>query len=288
MKNLLFITTALLLFSACNQSAIDSSNQKNDSLISIINDKDSSLNDFIISFNEIETNLDSVTAKQRIISLNSNNFNGELKGNKKQKINAEIAAINNLMDKNRKEIHDLQKKLKGSKNKNSSLEKTISTLTVQLFRKDYELSELNLKLASLSSEVSKLATVVDSLSDQNFLKKMVINYQTKDMNTAYFIIAESKTLIKEKIIDRKGGLLGMGKTSTLKDDFDNSLFIPIDITQTTEIPINNNDINIITSHPSDSYILENGATKKNKIKNLVITNSTKFWSTSKYLVIATN
>lgn len=285
MKKIFFITAIALSMLACNQSEIDSSNQKNDSLVSIINDKDSLLSDFIHSFNEIESNLDSVAAKQRIITLKSNNFNGELKGNRKEQINREIAAINNLMDENRKEIESLEKKLNGSKIKNSILEKTIATLTIQLSRKDYELNELNLRLNSLNSEVMQLATTVDSLTDQNFIQTMVINYQTRDMRKGYFIIAESKTLIKEKIIYRKGGLLGMGKTSTLNEDFDNTLFIPIDITQTTEIPINNSDISIVTSHPSDSYVLENGGSKNN-IKNLVIIDPAKFWSTSKYLVVA--
>ena len=42
---------------------------------------------------------------------------------------------------------------------------------------------------------------------------------------------------------------------------------------------------IITSHPSESYTLEKDAAKKDKVKNIVITNPDKFWSASKYLVV---
>jgi hypothetical protein len=42
---------------------------------------------------------------------------------------------------------------------------------------------------------------------------------------------------------------------------------------------------IITSHPSDSYTLDKDASDKDKVTNIVITNSEKFWSTSKYLVV---
>lgn len=285
MKKFLFIGTILLSISACRPSGSEKQDQKTDSLTTVIGDRDSSLSNFISSFNEIESNLDSVAAKQKIIALYTDNAKGEVKGNKKAHINAEIAAINNLMDKNRKEIEQLTKKLKGSKNKNKLLEKTIGTLTVQLSQKDYELCELNLKMNSLKAKVITLVTAVDSITEQDYIKSVIINYQTLDLHTAYYIVGESQDLIKEKVIDKKGGFLGMGKTSELSENFDNTLFTTINLTQTTSIPINGSDVTLITNHPSDSYTLVPDDTKKGMITNLVITNTEKFWSTSKYLVV---
>ena len=127
MKKFLFIAGTLLSVSACNQSGTEKTDQKNDSLISVINDRDAALNAFILSFNEIESNLDSVAAKQKIIALYTAGVKGELKRDRKAQINAEIGAINNLMEKNRKEIEELNNKLRGSKTKNVLLEKTVKT-----------------------------------------------------------------------------------------------------------------------------------------------------------------
>lgn len=285
MKNILLTVLTILSLSACKTNGTDNSEDTNDSLLTIINEKDSSLINFIASFNEIESNLDSVAAKQKIIFLHSDRIKGELNANKKMRINAEIEAINILMDKNRKEIADLTRKLANSKNKNSVLEKTIKTLTIQISQKDYELCELNLELSALHSAVTTLVTTVDSLASQNYIQSIIIDYQTKHLHSTYYIVGTEKELIDKKIIDKKGGLLGIGKTSVLNEDFDNTMFTLMDYTKTTEVPINGNSIKIITNHPSDSYLLEKDKTKTNTIKNLTIINSESFWSTSKYLVI---
>lgn len=285
MKKIILMAAVILSMTACNTNGIDNSDIKNDSLLSIIEERDSALLNFIASFNEIESNLDSVAAKQKIIFLHSDRIKGELNANKKMRINAEIEAINILMDKNRKEIAELTRKLGGAKNKNSILEKTIKTLTIQISQKDYELCELNLELSAMQSAVSSLVTTVDSLSSQNYLQSIIIEYQTKNLNSTYFIVGTEKELIDKKIIDRKGGLLGIGKTSMLSKDFDNTIFTLMDCTKITEIPINGSSIKVITNHPSNSYLLEKDKTKSSTIKNLTITNSENFWSSSKYLVI---
>jgi len=101
MKKSLFIGTGIFILSACSPNGSTQSDPKNDSLMVVIDERNTELNEFITSFNEIESNLDSVAAKQKIILLYSGNLNKEIKGNKKQRINAEIHAINDLMDKNR-------------------------------------------------------------------------------------------------------------------------------------------------------------------------------------------
>lgn len=285
MKKIILIGFAGLVLSACNSADSTASDQRADSLISVINERDSSLHSFISSFNEIETNLDSVASKQKIIVLYTDKLDGELKDFKKIHINAEIAAINVLMEKNRNELENLNKKLKSSKTKNALLEKTIATLTIQISQKDYELCELNLKMDALKTRVSKLVTVIDSLGEQNYIKSIVIDYQTTDLNAVYYLVGEEKDLIDQKIIDRKGGLLGMGKTSTLNANFDNTLFTYIDLTKTTQIPIAGKSVKIITNHPSESYLLEEDLTQKGLVKNLVIINPVKFWNASRYLVI---
>jgi hypothetical protein len=105
------------------------------------------------------------------------------------------------------------------------------------------------------------------------------------MHTAYYIVGRTKELKESKLIDRKGGLLGLGKTSRLSANVDNTKFTRIDYTQVSNIPVNSTKVKVITSHPSDSYKLEKDAKNKSLVKNLVITNPEKFWATSKYLVI---
>ncbi len=283
MKNYLFIAMAALLMTACNQKELADSNQQKDSLQALVNERDLSLNDFMIAFNEVESNLDSVAVRQHVISENSDT-RGELKPNQKARINSEIMAINSLMEQNRKKIAELNRKVKGSTHKNVELEKAIFTLNNQLAQKDLELTELNAKLLTLNAQVAQLQISVDTLNMINGEQFQTIANETTALHTAYFVVGKSKDLQDAKVIDRKGGLLGMGKTAKLNGDFDNSKFTRIDYTQTKSITVNS-DMKFVTSHPSDSYTLEKDTKDKDLVKNIVITNPEKFWAGSKYLVV---
>lgn len=284
MKKIIFAVISIMSLAACKPNESAKSDSQVDSLNAVINERDSSLNHFVNSFNEIESNLDAVAEKQKIISTFAGE-NGELNKDKKTRINLEIAAINELMTKNRNEIEALTKKLKGSKNKNVLLEKTISTLTEQLSKKDSELASLNKQLATLDFKIVTLKTVIDSLSRQNYVKSEIINAQTANLHSAYYRVGKKKELKEEKIIQQKGGVLGIGKTVTLSENLDASKFTVIDYTQTTNIPIDGNNVKIITNHPTDSYTLVEDKSKEPVITNLEVISPEKFWSTSKYLVI---
>jgi DNA repair exonuclease SbcCD ATPase subunit len=283
MKNYIIIAAAAFLMSACNQTELADSKQKNDSLMSVVNERDAAINEFITSFNAVESNLDSVAVRQHIISV-STEQKGEFKPNQKERINAEIAAINDLMEQNRKKLADLDRKLKGTTHKNKELEKMIATINNQLKQKDVELTALNEKLNNLNAEVAQLQTSVTVLTEEGIAKSQTIAEDTKALHTAYYVVGKKGELQDAKIIDRKGGLLGIGKTSKLTADFDNTKFTRIDYTQMASIAVNS-EMKMITSHPSDSYTLDKDAKDKDKVKNIMITNPEKFWSTSKYLVV---
>jgi len=272
-----------MLTSSCNQAELDKSNQSNDSLLAVVSDREAALNEFIESFNELERNLDSVARRQHIITVNTDQ-RGELKQDQKDRINAQILAINNLMDENRQKLDELTKKLKNSAHKNAKLEKVIETLKGQLAQKDAELATLNEKLNSLNAEVAQLQTNVASLTIESNLKGQALDEATMALHTAYYITGKAGELQDAKVIDRKGGLLGIGKTSQLSSNFDNSKFTRIDYTQTLAIPVGS-EMKIITSHPGDSYTLEKESGSKSKVKFIVISNPEKFWSASKYLVV---
>lgn len=283
MKNVIITVSVILLtFTACKDADKEArNNTQRDSLVSVINERDSSMNDLIASFNEIEMNLDSVSSKQKLILVNSAKT-GELKADRKARINAEIKAINALMEENNNRIKELHGKYKASQRKNKNLEKTITLLNSQLTLKYMELTELNERLNAMSTEIVALNITVDELSTLNMAQSEAITENIQELHTAYYIVGESSELKKQKLIDNEGGLLGMGKTSKLSNNLDVSMFTKIDYTETLIIPVNSRGITIVTTHPTGSYTLEKtGKT----VDNLVITDPEKFWSASKYLVI---
>ena len=282
MKNYILIASAsLVMMVSCKNPLTDEKViAQRDSLMSVIDERENSVNDFINSFNEVEQNLDLVSSKQNIIVNNS--FRDDIKATQKDRINKEIKAINELMERNTQKIKDLSGKLNRTDKKNHQLIKTIDFLNDQLTQKYNELAELNTHLNELNTEVSMLKTYVDTLSTVNMAQMQTINSKTKELHTSYYIVGTSKELEKAHLIDKEGGLLGMGKTSKLSENLDRNMFVQIDYTETTNIPVNSKHMKIVTTHPSDSYTLD----KTDKLVNsITITNPEKFWSASKYLVV---
>jgi peptidoglycan hydrolase CwlO-like protein len=283
MKKLIFLAAMAVSITACDnrQVEIDAMNHSKDSLAAIVNERDASLNEFLTSFNDIEKNLDSIARKQTSINVNIDK-QGELNKTAKERINDNIAAINQMMNDNRNMIDQLNKKLRNSGSKIAHFEKLIQTLNEQIAQKDRELADLNDKLNSLTTEVAQLKTTVDTLTQTTVAQNQTINDQISSMHTAYYVVGKSKDLETMKVIDKTGGLLGIGKTPKLSSNINNEKFTRIDYAQVSTIPIDSKGAKLITAHPADSYTLNK---EKDKVVSISITNAEKFWSASKYLVV---
>jgi chromosome segregation ATPase len=235
---LFILAFACIALGACNthEEELAKANRQKDSLESVINERDTSISNFLSSYTEIQTNLDSIAHRGNVLSGDISNKT-ELKANAKEKIIADINTINALLMENKQKIDDLNKKLKGSSYKNKQLEKMITALNEQIAMKDQELAGLNDQLVALSADMIKLKTTLDTLNFVNSGQADMITKQTTALHTAYYAVGRSKDLEAKKVIDKTGGLLGIGKTAVLGST-NNSNFTQIDYAQVSRIDIN--------------------------------------------------
>jgi hypothetical protein len=281
-KYILF--TLIILLTACGQRKEAVNYQgRIDSLVTVINQRDTFINDFMVVNSDIEKSLDSIVIREGAISM-AMQKDPEFRPSSRDRINADIVAINNLMKENREKINDLSRKLKDSNMKEAEFDKMIQHLHERLSDKDRELMTLNDELATTHAQLKLLETSVNMLAVQNAKQAVTIEQQAEALHTAYYIVGKSGELRDKKIINKTGGLLGLGKTEQLDPNRDKSQFIQIDITKVNEIEINSDYAKIITSHPGGSYAYVFNKEHK-KVAKIRITNPEKFWSTSKYLVV---
>lgn len=289
MKNSLIaiIAAASIFLDACTKETAEHDKfvHKLDSLHIVLRDRDSTINDLFSSIDEIKQNLDSVAIRQNIISTEVEKQKGEVKGNIKEHINYQIAAINDLMNKNRKKIEELNNKLKKYSIRIDKFQKMVAGLNEEIAQKSNELQSLNEKLSVINAQVAELQTSIGTLTTANTSQSQLIAEQTTSLHTAYFLVGKSKDLQAMNVIAKKGGVLGMGKTTRLNSDINNTNFTKIDYTEVISIPINSKKAEIITNHPSGSYILDKNE-KGDEYTELRITQPESFWSASKYLVVA--
>jgi peptidoglycan hydrolase CwlO-like protein len=295
---LLMLIPAMLMTVSCNNMKEENARlkAKNDSLLALGFQKDTTVMEFVRAFNDIQSNLDSIKLKENIISQNTNGGT-EVQTSAREQITGDINAIYLMLQKNRDMVASLRAKLKKSESglaganiKIAELEKMIDNLTMSIETKDAEISQLkdqlgklNIKVQDLGNQVTNLNTNVENLSAENKAKQQAIEEKTAALNTAYYVVGTTKELKEKKIIDKSGGFIGIGRSKTVTEDFDKTYFTKTDITNLTEISIFKKKAVLLTNHPAGSYKFE-GADKKT-VDKLVILDYTEFWSRSKYLVI---
>ncbi len=278
-----FICALSILFVAAFFTACDPGTEKdpnpladslagdNQNLKGQLSEKEAAVQEFISAFNEIQSNLNDIKEKEKIVS--SSTQGGDVKS-KEDQIKEDIQAIYELMAKNKSRLSSLNKKLKTANTKIQGLEQMIATLEAQLNEKDVQIGELTNKIEQLNIELSNLTVNYESLEQENEVK-------TEKLNLAYYVIGTSKELKEKGIVTKEGGFVGIGKTTNIKKDFNRDYFTKIDISQTSVIPIGAKKIKILSSHPSNSYKLIG----EKPVEKIEISNAEDFWSVSKYLVI---
>jgi hypothetical protein len=283
MKNsALYLILLLIVATSCNQSEIKQLENENEDLKLKLEQREEDINNFMQVFNEIEENLAEVRIKEKLIVKSSgNNENGD----RVETVKNNIKAIDDLMQRNRKNLKNLSDKLKSSAGENNQLRRMIDNLELMIKDKDREILELVGKLEDLNFEVQDLYSSISDLKLENLEQSRLISNQEDELNAAWFIIGENKDLIDKGIIDKEGGIIGIGAVKTLAENVDQSLFTKIDIRTKTIFPLDAKKVTLVTTHPSDSYLIRYDEESK-RYTSFEITLPEEFWKSSKYLVLS--
>jgi DNA repair exonuclease SbcCD ATPase subunit len=280
MKKLIYLIALLPFAFSCGGDKPEGVLSAEDSLRAVsggqavrIHDQDSSIQEFIEGYNDIQSTLDSIKEKEKIVTQNTKD--AETRKNKEQQIIDDIQSIYNLLNKNKQRLSSMRGQLKSSNKKNEELEKFITRLTADLEQKDIEIGDLKSQLEKLNVELSSVNTTLVEATQESALK-------TEKLNTAYYAFGTSKELIKNNVLTKEGGFIGLGKTQKVKEDFNKGYFTKVDVSTLHEIPLGAKKAKMVTTHPASSYKIEG---PEGKAEKLVITNSDDFWSASKYLVV---
>ena len=284
MKKIKLIAKSLFVFSllfyfSCGSSKPevdpikDSLNVEIGNRDSKITEKEKAIQEFVTAFNEISSNLDEIKVKEKIVKGNTSGVDVK---SKEESIKEDIQEIYNLLQKNKSRVGSLSKKLKDSNVKMAGLEKMIANLEKMIDEKDIEIGDLKNKIESLNIEIGNLEANYAALDKESGEKTAVIN-------TVFYCMGTGKELKEKGVTTKEGGVLGMGKTITLKIDFNKEYFTKADMATLSTLPIGSKKAKVLTNHPSSSYKLIG----EKPVEKIEITNAADFWSASKYLVIIT-
>lgn len=229
------------------------------------------------TFNEIQQGFDLINAAEGRVNMMSE---GAENNGASENIRENMQFIQETLDENRRKIDELQNKLKSSTINSSKLKEAINNLTQQLNEKNAEIEKLRAQLAEKDQQIAELGSTVTTLKDENTQVKQqrdetvqIARNQDAQLNTAWYVYGTKKEL-------KEQGILSKGEV--LQGNYNKSYFTQIDIRKVNVIPLQSKSATVLTTHPNGSYTLLKDSKGEYTLR---ITDATKFWSVSKYLVV---
>lgn len=284
MKNLNILISALFiaLLSSCGHKAeVAKLDSQNDSLSMVVAMKDSIINEAFINIDEIASSLNQISEREKLVTKQSS---GEITASTKEQINENIAAISDLLQKNRAALRKLSAtsaKLKAANVQIAGLQTLVASLEKQLAEKNSQIESMAEQLKALNIEVSGLVASVKNLESNKAELEQTVSDQTEQINNVYYVVGLEKDLMDKGVIDKQGGI---GRTSVVGANADLSNFKKGDLRNIERITIGAKKVKLVTAHPQNSYMLVMGG--KNMVEELVITDRASFWKNSKILIIS--
>ncbi|MBL4651579.1 MAG: hypothetical protein JKY53_01775 [Flavobacteriales bacterium] len=203
------------------------------------------------------------------------------KGESKALILKEMQLVNSLQQMNKEKIAALNLEYDSLIESNLNISKVVAELEDS---KNFEERTVDLvrdRLIGLNYEMELLNQTLDSIAFMSEINSGVIELQAADLKTAYYCIGDFKTLSAQHIVEKRGGVAGLGSIPVILKDFDKSKFTTVDVNLIQEIELTTVKVELLSTHPSGSYkILDNG-----KQKVISIINPQQFWGTTHYLIV---
>lgn len=279
LKSALFtVITAVLVFTSCQTDPTTTEQYKNlehdkDVVSEQSGMKDSTINEMFGAFNRVSENLRMIREKQGLIAKGARGVEGGK--NMEQSIAADLNAIDSLLAANKKIIARMRSNSSKDASKLTELQKGIAEMERTINDKDSEIVSIKEQLTSTNSS---LASMIQMYQD----KEQQANMQLNELNAGWYCVGTGKELRDNNVLTKEGGVIGIGGVNKLNTaDLNKSYFKKIDITKTTVIPVDAKKAKVVTSHPAGSYELVG----TDRVENLTIKDTVRFWSLSKYLVI---
>ena len=280
MKKIVIIVAGVIMMAACqNQNESKTRMQQQiDSLQTIVDDKDAELNDIIETMTEVQAGIRRIAEAEGRVTVADGS---QESASSRAIIRDNMDYICEAMQQNRDLVAQLREKLNASRFKADKLKNLVDGLQTQVETQNQRIQELQASLvekdSTILSQVSRIDSLSQSISNLTELAEEqagTMARQEKEINSAWFVYG-TKAELKEQGILRDG--------EVLKDnDFNKDYFTEIDLRHVKDIKTYSKSARLLTTHPDGSYMLTKDG---NGCYELHISNPSRFWSVSKYLVM---
>lgn len=280
MKNLWILLLVGLVVSCTNvreSKEYKELQAQRDSLLMQSADAEGEAAEMMSVISEVESNFEKIREAEKYISTQSAN-QGEMNQDTKQRVNDNFNMINEILQRNKQQLDELNRKYNSNNKEVAALKNTINRLNQEMQESTGRLVVLQAELAIKDEQIAQLSHDITSLAVEAEQQSATIREQERSLNTAYYVFGTVNELKDQKILS--GGFLR--STRVLQDTFNKDYFLQIDIREVTEIPLYEKTGKLWSTHPEGTYEFVKGSDDN---LTFIITDTQRFWSLTKYLII---
>ncbi len=235
---------------------------------------------------EIQSSLESLDRDLSGQLFTNKEIPGTSPEDRRSRIISSIANMRDQIEADKKKISDLEKQLASSRSQLKGVQEIVNKLKASIADKEAIMDELQKRLGILNEtlEEERRTSLAEIQKREQTIseKQQTITQQNIDANTVYYIFGTRKELMDKGIVDRKGGLLGIGKVTTVAHNLMVEKFTQINLLDTQQIsfPLTKKGYAVLSNHVATSYKVE----KLDGSNVLTVTDPTNFRK-QKFLVI---
>ena len=251
-----------------------------DSLQAVLKTSDAETQEMMAVISEVEANFDKIREAEKYISTQSAQ-SGEMSQDTKKRVSDNFQMIQEILKRNKAQLAELNRKYASSNKQVASMQSTIDRLNKEMQESSARLVVLQGELAKRDATIAQLSSDISELAQHAEEQSSTIKEQDKSLHTAYYVFGTANELKEQKILS--GGFLK--STKVMQDTFNKDYFLQIDVREVTEILLYAPKAKIWSTHPEGTYEFVKGA---NDNLTFQITDTQRFWSLTKYLIIEVN
>ncbi len=173
-----------------------------------------------------------------------------------------IANMREQIEADKKKIAQLEAQLASSRTQLRGVQETVNRLKASIAEKETIMAELQDRLGIVNEtleEERRLSQMEIAAREQTIMEKDAALTEAEwEANNIYYVYGSRRNLMDQDIIDRKGGILGIGRVTTVTKNLDLDKFDQINLGETIEIrfPATRKGYSVLSNHVATTYSVE--------------------------------
>lgn len=205
---------------------------------------------------------------------------------RRERIISSIANMRDQIEADKKKISQLESQLANSRTQLRGVQDMVTRLKASLEDKERIMAELQERLGildeTIEAERRENQMAIAEREQTIAEREQALKDAERAANTIYYVVGTRKQLMDQGIVDRKGGILGIGRVTTVNRQLATEKFTEINLQDTLEISFKatKKGYSILSNHVATTYKVE----KEDDEYVLTVTDKENFRK-QKFLVI---